>query len=289
MKINNDRNKGIIFCVIAAAMWSTAGILFKQISWNPVAISGLRSLIASIVMLGYIKKPKFKFRKHYIIGILSCATSMIAFVIANKLTTAANAILLQFTSPIFVAILSAIVLKEKLRWYDMASIAAVFVGMTLFFIENISPGNFLGNIIAIGSGLALAITTISLKMESDGSSTEITFFGNMLTFLIALPFIFQSAPDRNSLVFIVIMGIFQLGIPYIFYTQSFKYISALEAILITAVEPLLSPVWVFLFSGESPGIYAMIGGAIVILAVLLRSIYISKYTLQEKPETEIAA
>lgn len=289
MKIKNDRNKGIIFCIIAAAMWSTAGILFKQISWNPVAISGLRSLIASIVMLGYIKKPKFKFRKHYIIGILSCATSMIAFVIANKLTTAANAILLQFTSPIFVAILSAIVLKEKLRWYDMASIAAVFVGMTLFFIENISPGNFLGNIIAIGSGLALAITTISLKMESDGSSTEITFFGNMLTFLIALPFIFQSAPDRNSLVFIVIMGIFQLGIPYIFYTQSFKYISALEAILITAVEPLLSPVWVFLFSGESPGIYAMIGGTIVILAVLLRSIYISKYTLREKSETEIAS
>ena len=196
---------------------------------------------------------------------------------ANKLTTSANAILLQYTAPIFVAILGVWILKEKIRWYDIISIAIVFLGMILFFIDNVNIGNTLGNIIAILSGFSMACMTISLRLQKDGSAMDTTFFGNILTFIVAIPFlIFTPLPDIKSIIIILIMGVFQLGIPYIFYVNSTKYLTALEAILITVMEPLLNPLWVYIFAGEKPGTYAIIGGIVVIVTVVLRGIYVSK-------------
>src|SRR5690606_11713120 len=137
-------------------------------------------------------------------------------------------------------------------------------------------GNILGNIIAILAGFSLACTTISLRLQKEGSAVETTWLGNILTFVLALPFIIQVKIDAINLIIILILGIFQLGISYILYVNALKYISALEAILITVLEPLLNPVWVYVFTGEAPGIYALIGGSIVILTILIRSVYVSK-------------
>ncbi|WMM25914.1 DMT family transporter [Tissierella sp. MB52-C2] len=277
MNIKKDRYKGIILAAIASTMWSTGGIFVKLVDWNPISIAGLRSFIAALVMLIYIKKPKFTKSKPQILGTITTCTTMLCFIIANKLTTSANAILLQYTAPIFVAILGVWILKEKIRWYDILSITVVFLGMILFFIDNVNIGNTLGNIIAILSGFSLACMTISLRLQKDGSAMDTTFFGNMLTFIIAIPFfIFTPLPDVKSIIIIIIMGVFQLGIPYIFYVNSTKYLTALEAILITVIEPLLNPLWVYVFAGENPGIYAIIGGVVVIAAVLIRGIYVSK-------------
>jgi len=281
LKFKNDRYKGILYCIIASTLWSTGGILIKQVSWNPVAISGARSFFAALVIFAYLRKPKVTKSKATILGSISCAGTVLFFVVANKLTTSANAILLQYTAPIFVAILGALILKESIHWYDIASIIVVSFGMVLFFIQNVSPGNTIGNIIAIFTGVCLAGVTISIKVQGDGSAIEITLFGNILAFLVSLPFIFNVVPDLRSIIFIIILGVFQLGIPYIFYAKSIKYISALEAILIAVIEPLLNPLWVFIFTGENPGIYSIIGGAIVISAVLLRGIYISKVVTKE--------
>lgn len=275
-----DRYKGIIAAIIAAALWSTGGLFIKLVDWNPVAIAGSRSFFAALVFLAYIKKPQVTKSKPQIIGSITYALTVLLFVVANKMTTSANAILLQYTSPIFVAIVGFFVLKEKIKWYDVAAIAVVFLGMLLFFIENVESGHALGNILAIVAGFTLACTTISLRMQKDGSPAETTLFGNILTFLVAIPFIFQSMPDAKSILIIVIMGIFQLGIAYIFYVNAMKYITALEAILITVIEPLLNPLWVFIFTGEKPGIYAIFGGIIVVTAVIVRSVYTSKLALK---------
>lgn len=162
--VHSHRFKGIILAIIASTLWSIGGILVKLLDWNPVAISGSRSFIASLVILAYIRKPKITKSKPQIIGAIAYSATVLFYVIANKLTTAANAILLQYTAPIFVAILSFWLLKEKIRWYDIVSIVMVIVGMSLFFIEGVNAGNFIGNIVAIASGFALACNTLALRV-----------------------------------------------------------------------------------------------------------------------------
>ncbi len=284
--IKNLRIKGLLGAMFASMLWSTGGIFVKVIDWNPVALAGVRSLIASLILIVYVKRPKLTLSKPQIFGSLASAVTVLSFIIANRLTTSANVILLQYTSPIFVAILSVWVLKEKIRWYDSLAIASVFLGMGLFFVNDLSTGNIIGNLLAILCGFTLSVTTIALKMEQDGSPFEITIFGNLLAFLISIPLIFSDLPSIKSLVTVIVMGIFQLGIPFIFYINSLKYITALEAILVTVVEPLLNPLWVFIFTGEKPGIFAILGGIIVISSVLFRSIYVSKNPTEELPKEE---
>ena len=278
----SDRYKGIVAAVIASALWSTGGIFIKLIDWNPVAIAGSRSLVAALVMLTYIKKPKITKSKPQILGSIFYCATVLSFVIANKLTTSANAILLQYTAPIFVAILGVWVLKEKIHWYDIISIIVVFLGMLLFFIDNVSLGNTLGNLLAIFAGFSLASVTIALKLQRGGSAIETTLFGNLLTFIVSIPFIFRVTLDIRSTIIVIIMGVFQLGIPYIFYVYAIERLTALESILITVVEPLLNPLWVFIFAGEKPGIYTILGGIIVITVVILRGMYISKLEALEE-------
>lgn len=273
---HNSKLKGIMAAIFASVLWSTGGIFIKLVDWNPAAIAGTRSFVSAFVLLAYVKKPKFTRSKPQILGAIAYATTVLLYVTANKLTTSANAILLQYTAPIFVAILGFWILKEKVHWYDITSIIVVFLGMILFFINSVDGGNVLGNIIAIFSGFSLACVTISLRMQKDGSGLETTLLGNILTFLVAIPFILQGLPDVKSLIIIAIMGVFQLGISYIFYINSLKYLSALEAILLTVVEPLLNPLWVFIFAGEKPSMYAILGGVIVVASVTARSIYVSK-------------
>lgn len=276
MDLKSERYKGIIAAIIASVLWSTGGIFIKLIDWNPMAISGSRSLIAALVLLIYVRRPKFTRSKPQIIGIIAYVTTVMFFVIANKLTTSANAVLLQYTAPIFVAILGVLILKEKIHWYDVVTILVVFSGMLLFFIENVSTGNTFGNIIAIFSGFSLACITISFTLQKEGSAIDTVIFGNILTFIIAIPFIIKGLPDLKSIFFIIILGTFQLGISYIFFVYATKHLTALEVILITVIEPLLNPVWVYIFVGESPGIYAILGGIVVIAAIIIRSTYISK-------------
>jgi len=218
--------------------WRVVG---KLLDWNPVAIAGSRSVIAALVILAHIKKPKITKSKPQIIGIFAYSATVLFFVIANKLTTAANAILLQYTAPIFVAILSFWLLKEKIRWYDIVSIVMVIVGMSLFFIEGVNAGNFIGNIVAIASGFALACNTLALRAQKDSSGMESVLFGNLLTFIISVPFILKVSISLRDVLVVAILGIFQLGISYIFYVDSLKYITALETILIAVLEPLLNP------------------------------------------------
>jgi len=271
----NSRLKAILYLILAAVLWSSGGILIKLVDWNPVAIAGTRSGIAAIVMMAYLRKP-IKVNKQKAVGALFYSTTVILFVIANKMTTAANTILLQYSAPVWVALMSGWILKERVRKLDWAAIAAVMIGMVLFFVGDLEVGQMLGNIIAVFAGVSLAGLVVSLKLVKEGSPVEVPLLGNILTLIVALPFIIGPMPDAQSIVGLVLLGVFQLGISYILFAEASKHVSAVEAILIPVIEPLLNPIWVFLFAGEAPGPFAIVGGLVVVTAVVIRSLMVAK-------------
>ncbi|MBB6214475.1 drug/metabolite transporter (DMT)-like permease [Anaerosolibacter carboniphilus] len=271
--MDKNRKKAIKYMIIASVLWSIGGLFIKLVDWHPMAIAGGRSGIAAVVMLCYLRKPNVRTKKLTLLGASAYAALLILFVTANKLTTSANAILLQFTAPIWVALFSRWFLKERVQKSDWAAIIAVMLGMVLFFIGDLRTGHMLGNLIAVLSGIAMASMIILLKLQNEGSPVEITLLGNIFTFVIGLPFFFSSIPSWSSLFALLILGIFQLGISYILYTVAIPHVSAIEAILIPVIEPLLNPIWVFWFTRELPGHHALWGGMIVILAITIRSIY----------------
>jgi drug/metabolite transporter (DMT)-like permease len=187
-------------------------------------------------MLVFQRKLHFTWSTTQIGGALAYAGTVILFVTANKLTTAANAILLQYTAPVYTALLGAWILKEKTTKLDWLTIAIVLGGMSLFFLDKLSVGNISGNFCAMISGVAFAFTAVLLRKQKDGSPLESIILGNILTAVIGLPFMLQSMPSPSSWLGLIILGIFQLGISYILYALAIKHVTALEAILIPIIN-----------------------------------------------------
>ncbi|NLL67504.1 MAG: EamA family transporter [Clostridiaceae bacterium] len=276
-------------------MWSLGGLLIKSINAHPLAIAGTRSAISCIIMILYVKKPKFNWSFTQIAAGVAYASMVITFVFSTKLTTAANAILLEYTAPIFVALLSAWMLKEKPKAIDWVTIMLVFGGMVLFFLDSLDAKGFAGNIFGLLSGISYALFTVFMRMQKNGSPIESVILGNAISAIVGIPFIFMSVPDFKGWLFLVILGVVQLGIPYIMYSEAIKNASALEASIITMIEPILNPIWVVLIIGEIPGVLSIIGGIIVIATVAIRCVILSstKHTdeenLNEKMEVKSIA
>ena len=265
--------QSIIYLLLTALLWSTGGLLIKSIDAHPFAIAGGRSIIAGIVLWVYIRKPNFTFSIAQLSGAFMYAMTVILFVLANKMTSSANAILLQYTGPIWVALFSGVILKERVQTIDWLAIITVIIGMSLFFIDELTISGMNGNIIAICSGFAFAGLAIALRMQKDDSPFESILLGNILTGVFGSYWIMESLPLSNeSIIGLLLLGIIQLGIPYILYAKAIQHVTALESILIPVLEPLMNPLWVFLVAGEIPGKGAFMGGAIVLLAIVFRSI-----------------
>jgi drug/metabolite transporter (DMT)-like permease len=265
------RTTAILLLFITAVLWSLAGLLIKYIDWNPMAITGARSIIATVIIYPiFIRKKKFKWSKPLFLGALAYSATVITFVLANKLTTAANAILLQYTAPVYVALFSYWLLKEKILPMDWLSLAFIIGGMVLFFFDDLSTGNMLGNILGIISGAAFGFTAIFMRMQKNASPIESIFAGNIITALIGIPFMFGPGPDLRGWTALLILGVVQLTIPYILFSLAIRHVSALEALLVPIIEPILNPIWVFIFLSEVPGRWALMGGAIVLASVIAR-------------------
>ncbi len=266
----------LLLVAVAAILWSTGGLLIKYVAWHPLAVSGMRSGIACLVLIAFwqVKTRTLlpgldKFR--FLAGI-NYACLVTFFVVANKLTTSANAILLQFTAPAWILLFSVWFFKETFAKKDYAVVMVVFLGMALFFIGDINGGNMLGNFFGVLSGINMALMIISLKRIKNGSPLEIVIWGNFFAFLIATPFYGSMIMTKESLIGISFLGIFQVGIAYIFFTTGIQRVSTLEGILIPVLEPLLNPVWVLIGTGEIPTLSAIVGGVIVISAVVYKSV-----------------
>ena len=280
-----SRNRAIFEMLLCAALWSIAGIFIKLIPWNSIAIAGIRSLIAGAVMFVYMRYKRIGFtadRRSMLGGLALCCT-LTCFVAANKLTTAANSIVLQFTAPMFIVVFSVLFLKKKFSRSDIFAVVLTMLGISLFFFDQLTPGHLLGNCVAIVAGMAFAGYYMSLEGASESERMSAILMAHGLTFCVSIPFIALEPPELGAapVICIFILGVVQLGIPYVLLGRASGSCPPLACSLLGAVEPLLNPVWVFIFDGEAPGMWALIGGVVVVVTITVWCVY---GDLREKAE-----
>lgn len=274
----------VIFVLFGVLLWSTGGLFIKMTTLDAFAVNAGRSLFAAITVALFTYKKGLKLDRFTLLTSFLYAGTLTCFVYANKTTTAANAIFLQYTAPIYILILAPFVLKEKFRFRDLITVAICLAGMSLFFLEAPNEENklasniFLGNIVALASGVFFGLYFLFLRhprsLENKNPAISV-FYGNLLIVLFMLPLLAQNppAPNATDALAILFLGVFQIGIAYLLFTKGIaEGVRSLDASIIGFVEPLLNPVWVFLFIGETPSKWAILGGAIIISAVIFHTI-----------------
>jgi drug/metabolite transporter (DMT)-like permease len=291
MKFN--RSNPVLALLLCALLWSTGGILIKSVTWNSLAISGARSFIGAVLIICVLRRfPRIvvhntdgkKDTKETAVRIgaaLAYSATMILFVFANKLTTAANAILLQYTNPLWVILLGPVALKEKNTWVEYLTVLGVLGGMTLFALDTLEGGNILGDIIACASGVCFGVSIVLMRKQKNSNPSDSFVLAHILTFIVSLPFIFTSGMlSAQSVAGILALGVFQVGFPSILYSVGIMRITAISAVFCTMLEPLMNPVWVFLFTGEKPSLNAVLGGAVILGFIMFRTLFIYKKSLK---------
>lgn len=277
----SERRKAILFVILAAILWSTGGLMIKIISWGPVAIIGGRSIFSSILLFLYVRRFPTKWTRWKVLASISHILTAGLFVFATKLTTAANAIFLQYTAPVYIVLLAAWFLHERPTRTDWFSMIIIFLGMLLFFGDKLSLNGLLGNLLAVLSGITLALMTVALRAQKDGSPVESILAAHIFMAVVGFPFVLKEAWTLTNWLIILYLGIFQIGLSLLVFSLAIKHIPALEATLISTLEPVLNPVWVFLFIGEQPGWFALVGGLIVLGGVALNAV--SSAQVQSEP------
>lgn len=270
-----SKSAGIAAMAATAILWSIAGLFIKVIDWNPIAIAGSRSLIASAVILIYLRHPSIHLSFPQVAAAVANAATMLLFVSANKTTTAANAILLQYFAPVLTVFTGAILLKERARVEHFVALPLVAGGMVLMFFDELGGGRLLGNVLALMSAVTFSFYFVFMRMQKDDSPLESILLSHWLTAGTCLVIsLFLPAPDitLKSLAAIAVLGIVQIGLTAVLFTIAIKRISAVQANLIAVIEPVFNPIWVFLVIGEAPGTGALMGGGMIILAVTAASI-----------------
>ena len=264
--------RAVLLLVLAAFLWSLGGLLIKWVQWHPMAIAGLRSLIAAATLAVVTPRSDWKFGRAQWFGAVVYTLTVTLFVIANKWTTAANAIFLQYTAPIYIALFGAWFLNEHPSRVDWVLMGVAQVGTALFFLDQFRGSGLWGNLCALASGMTFAVLAMHLRRHRDASPVASVLLGNLLTFVIGLPFMFEARLSERGWVGLILLGVFQLGLAYKVYTMAIRHVRALEASLIGTLEPVLNPIWVLLVLGEKPGPWALAGGSIVIASVTVRGI-----------------
>ena len=286
------RAGGLAAIAGTALCWSLAGLFVKLVDWNPFAIACGRSAIAAVFIAVWLRKVRIRFSGTQIGAALASAATMLLFIYANKATTSANAILLQYGAPVYVAVLGAFVLKEKPRAEHWLGFAAVFVGMGIFFMEGLQGGHLAGDLASVVSGLTFALYFVLMRKQKDGSPLESAFLAHVITAAVAFSIaLFRPAPvfSAKALGAVAALGLVQIGLASVLFSFGIKRVTAVEGILVAVLEPVFNPVWVFLAVGEKPSPSALAGGAVIIAAVVVSTIISVKRGSQAAEAATIAA
>ena len=258
--------------MLTAVLWSLGGVLIKSVEWHPLGIAGTRSAIAAVILWIWLRRPQFTWSFNQVGAAVAYVGTVLLFVMATQWTTAANAIFLQYTAPIYVAIAGPLVLRERSRRVDWICIGMAIAGIGLFFKDDFTVTGGWGIAAALASGLSFATMVIFLRREKDGSPLSALLLGNIAAALVGLPMVIVAPPPAAALLPLLALGVLQLGIPYLLYGLAIRRVTALEATLIPMLEPVLNPLWVGLVIGEIPGPWSMAGAGLVLLAVLIRAL-----------------
>jgi drug/metabolite transporter (DMT)-like permease len=280
----NDNASGMLMMVMTAVLWSIGGLFIKVIDWNPFAIAGARSVIASILILAFLRRPKITLSFPQVAAAVANALTMLLFVVANKTTTAANAILLQYMAIVFTAFIGAPLLKEKIRREHWISIFFVLAGMTIMFANRLDGGRIFGDAVALISAVTFSLYFVFMRMQKDGSPLESNLLSHWFAAgacLLASLFLPMPQFTGKAVMAILVLGVVQIGVPAILIAYAIKRISAVSANLIAVIEPLLNPVWVFLVLGENPGMNTIIGGSVILITVTWVSIIGARRSMAE--------
>ena len=265
-----NKHTGTLCVFLAALLYSIGGLCIKVIPWNGMSINGARTLIALVVIGIYLAiiRHKPRFNRWIFLGSLCIFGTNALYSVANKLTTAANTIVLQFTAPIFVIVFSALFWKRRPQKLDIAACVVVFGGVLFFFVDSLEAGGALGNVLAILSGAAYGGVFL-LNDFPDSDAISAVFWGDVLSAVTGLPFLLQEQPLAPTALFsLVILGVFQVAVAYILLTIGLRTTPAVTASLVSGIEPVLNPLLVALFYGETIGRFAFIGAAVVICGVV---------------------
>ncbi len=275
----------------AAILWSTGGLFIKATHLSPLEVSFGRSLLATITIVIFTRSEGFGLNRISAVTAVLYAALLILFVVATKLTTAANAIFLQYTAPVYVLILEPIFYKEKFRARDFVTVAACVAGMSLFFVGKLRPQDVTGNLFALASGVCFALFFLLLRHSKarQVNRAASAIYGNLIVVVLCAP-AFLGAVKRGispeDYARLAYLGIVQIGFAYLLFTAAMaRGLRSLDAGIIGYVEPVLNPIWVFLFLGERPSGWAIIGGAIIISSVIMHMLLRPKRSAQKSPVT----
>lgn len=266
-----SHKKAIAITCFVALMWSLAGFNIKMIEWSPYAIAAGRSLVAVILLAPMVLRKGFQKIDRYVIGGAICyAAFNYCFITSTTLTSSAIAIMMQYTAPIYVALLSWLFLRERGGWADIISVGFVFLGMIFFFLDSNSGGSLKGNIVSIFNGITFAGISIFLRLQKDGNPALSMYLGNVISAVAGLPIMWNAGmPDTISLLFLLLAGLL-VAVSYTLYAKASTGLSALETVLIPIIDPVMNPVWVFLFLDERPGALTIVGAAVILVSVTIR-------------------
>lgn len=267
-------NRGTLYVFLAALLYSIGGLCIKVIPWNGMSINGGRTAIALVVIGGYLwwVKHPLRWNRWVALGAVSVFGCNALFSIANKLTTAANTIVLQFTAPIFVMLITLLVFRRRPSRLDVITCVVVFGGVVFFFIDSLEVGGGLGNLLALLSGLAYAgVFLLNDLPDSDAISS--VFWGDVLSALTGLPFLVKETDfSPTAITSLLVLGVFQVAVAYILLTIGLQTTPPVTASLVSGIEPVLNPILVAVFYGEQMGPMAIIGAAIVISGVVIYNV-----------------
>lgn len=256
--------------LLTALIWSSGGLAVKITNCPADALTGWRCFFCLVLFVLFYRKEKLlTFSKAQWAGAIAYFLMAYFYIAATQLTTAANAILLQYTAPVYVALLSIWLLKEKVKKKDWFVIAAVFLGMILFFVDKAGIGNMLGNVLGVLSGISFATFIVCTRMQKNAHPAGSIFLGNVIALVVCLPSMIVTPLTEDAIFGGMYLGLIYGGLSYIIYSACIRYVSALSAILIATIEPVLNPVWVFFLVGETPSSYAILGGGIVVVSILI--------------------
>ncbi|MFW6250434.1 MAG: DMT family transporter [Alkalispirochaetaceae bacterium] len=278
-----SRGRGIVLAVIASLLWSTGGLLVKLPEWSPLAISGGRSFVSLLILLPVARVTVRRITGLTVLSGLFYAATLTTYVLANRMTTAANTILLQYTAPIYVALLSWWLLGERVRRRDWGAVVLVLFGVAMLLSGDLGSGSSLGNLLALTSGVSFSLLLITLRMQKHAYPLDAIVIGNLIGALVAIPAYAPFPSDPVSWTAVIALGVVQVALPYIIYSHAIRVITAVEAVLIKGIEPVLNPLWVFLVIGEQPTRLALLGGAVVLVTITMRNALASRPNAPRHP------
>lgn len=272
----------LLFVFAAAFLWSTGGLFIKWNSLEGLELSCLRSFFALITVALFTRQHGFGLNKVTGAAAVLYAVLVILFVMATKVTTAANAIFLQYTAPVYLLILEPLIYKEKFRARDLITVFVCLGAMALFFVGQLRPQDVAGNVMALASGFCFALYFLLLRHPQARlvNRASSVIYGNLLVVLVAAPWGLAALPraDFQDAFSVIYLGVVQLGISYTLFTVGMERgVRSLDAGIVCYVEPVLNPVWVFLVLGERPSRWALVGGVIIMVAVIIHMLLDTRF------------